>query len=219
MRKVVRWLTHDGRLVLGLVSAALIIIAVVVWLPGYLATHNPDPRLPTEPVVHSTDKPDETRLTSDTAPEVGPDDPHKITIPSIGADGYIQKVGLDQRGGIAAPSNIHVAGWYVHEVRPGEPGLSILSGHIDGRYGPGLFMDLAKLKPGTTFQVTMGDQSSRKFQVVRIASLTVAELGRQIQRQEAGVTHQLNLITADGDYDPKTQQYDKRSLVVSKLVD
>lgn len=57
-------------------------------------------------------------------------DPKRIVISKIGVDSLVQNVGVDQNQQIAVPNNIHIAGWFIDSVRPGESGLSIIDGHV-----------------------------------------------------------------------------------------
>lgn len=40
---------------------------------------------------------------------------------------------------MAVPNNIHMAGWFMDSVRPGQMGLSIIDGHVDGRRETAIF--------------------------------------------------------------------------------
>ena len=57
----------------------------------------------------------------------------RLLLQVISIDAYLQNVGVDQNNQIAVPNNIHIAGWFVDSVRPGENGLSVIDGHVDGR--------------------------------------------------------------------------------------
>src|SRR5687767_5965468 len=87
----------------------------------YHVTHSAAP-LPaaSQTVTQSTDNPDETPPDPKADYTVPVDQPRRISLPSIGAEGFIQKVGLDQHDAVAAPSNIHLAGWYNRGARPGD---------------------------------------------------------------------------------------------------
>ncbi len=210
------------RLLIIIAGLSLLAFSANSLLTRYQATHNPSPQLPETTVTHSTTTPDETPVKAkdfDTGPKVPANQPRQIILPTIGAQGYIQKIGLDQHQAVAVPTNIHVAGWFVGQTRPGEPGLSLIGGHVQGRYQPGIFKNLTKIKPGDTFRIELGDHSIRQFQVTRVSKLNLTDTAQQMLLQDKTITHQLNLITCGGNYDAKTKQYDQRVLVVSRLTE
>jgi len=149
----------------------------------------------------------------------GPNEPSYISLPTVGAQGYIQKVGVDQYGQMAAPTNVHLAGWYVNSLLPGQAGLSIIDGHVDGYYhNQGIFGSLAKLKAGDVFTITFGNGSSKSFAVKSLQLVAAAEVPSVLFAHDPAIASQLNLITCGGDYDGVSHTYDKRTIVISALV-
>jgi LPXTG-site transpeptidase (sortase) family protein len=139
-------------------------------------------------------------------------------LPSIRAEGFIQKVGLVQQQ-IAAPSNIHLAGWYSGSQKPGQPGLSVIDGHVDGRrQQPGIFQHLAQLTPGDTFTLQTGNKNMLHYEVLRMQTVSTAEAINQLFSQDPHTPSQLNLITCSGTFNTQLQQYDKRTIVAARLV-
>ncbi len=185
----------------------------------YRTTHRPNPLPPSQQTVtNSTDSPDETSVPC-AEYKVSDDMPRRIILPSIGAEGCIQKVGVDQNNAVAVPSNIHLAGWFVNSVKPGDEGVSLIDGHVRGKYGPAIFTDLKKLNSGDKFQVEFGDQSIRNFEVVSSEELSIESVVKQMFTPKQGVDRQLNLITCGGNFDRNNQHYDKRVLFVSKIIE
>lgn len=179
-------------------------------------TNNPDPTIPTEVVTHSTDRPDETPPKCDDSYTVPADQPRKIELPSLSVSGCIQPVGVDQENKIAVPTNIHVAGWFVDSVLPGDQGVSIIDGHVQGRYTEGIFKRLDELRPGDEVIVEFGDLSRQEFEAVSIGSYTVEQTSIEQYKALDGAERQLTLITCGGNYDPATQSYDQRTIVRAK---
>ncbi len=165
----------------------------------------------------SDSSPDETVIAPEAAYNVPADLPRRITLPSIEADGFIQQVGVDQHQAVATPGNVHVAGWYVHSVRPGDSGLSIIDGHVQGKYEEGIFKRLAKLKKGDTFRVQFGDLSEKTFTVRSIQSYAASEASVRLFEPAPDIPRQLTLITCGGRYDAAAKQYDRRILVVAEF--
>ncbi len=185
----------------------------------YLTSAKQDKKQVATPVVtHSTTTPDSTPVTrSSYAWQGKAADPKYITLPSIHAEGFLQQVGVDQNSQIAVPSNVHLAGWFVDTVRPGEKGLSIIDGHIViGRNYEGIFQNLSQLKPGDTFTVTFGDGSIKTFTVVSEQLLDNSAVASVLFSQHPNITNQLTLITCGGNYDKAAGEYSQRVVIVSR---
>jgi len=163
----------------------------------------------------STDHPDEAKLAAYHSTATGTQ-PKYLRLPTIHAEGYIQAVGVDQHRQIAVPTNINLAGWFTSTVTPGDLGLSIIDGHLDGRTGPGIFADLARLKPADTFTIDLANGTTRTFQVKTVQSLPTDQAAAALFSQAPGVARQLNLITCGGTYKAATG-YDHRVVVTAQL--
>lgn len=169
-------------------------------------------------VTYSTDTPDETKPAGDYEWKGGANDPKKITIPELEIEGFIQNVGVDQRAEIAVPNNIHLAGWFVNSVRPGDKGLSIIDGHLNGPRLDGVFASLEKVKIGDRFWVEFGDSSRRAFAVRDVQTVDLDAAADVLYSQNPSIHNQLNLITCGGTYDRNARLYDKRVIVVSEFI-
>lgn len=171
-----------------------------------------------ETVEADAEHPDETVPDCENY-EVPASQPRRIIMPTINEQGCIQKVGINQEGAIAVPSNIHVAGWYTGLSTPGKDGLSLIDGHLRGLRQQGIFENLYKLKAGDIFRIEFGDRSIKKFQVVDSDSYKVDEVGARMFEHRSTISSQLNLITCFGTWQQDTNEFDRRLLVVSKLVE
>lgn len=170
-------------------------------------------------VVVSSPTPDEKPVSSDTSYEVEPDQPRRIVIPAINLNGFIQRVSEDQNKEISTPSNINYAGWFVGSVKPGDSGLSIIDGHVSGRYSTALFANLGSLKKGDVVKVEFGDDSLRQFEVVEKRELPRDETAPYLFKKHNNIDRQLNLITCGGAFDKKSNQYNNRVVIVTKRTD
>lgn len=179
------------------------------------AAQPPDPR---QVVTVSSANPDEKPVPSGSMPVYPPDQPKKIIIDTIGVDGFIQKVGEDQHGKIGAPENINYAGWFVGSVRPGDAGLSIIDGHVSGRYSSALFAGLNRLQESDVVTVQFGDDSRQRFEVIEKRELPEAETASYLLKKHAGIERQLNLVTCGGPFDKKLDQYKNRVVAVTKHI-
>ncbi len=197
-----------------LYSAVLLIsgIAVTVFvLLGVAMPHQ-------QPVItHSSDKPDETKPGKGYKWPGTAEDPKYIKLPSIKSEGYIQNVGVDQHKAVAVPSNIHIAGWFTQSARPGSEGLTIIDGHVSGWTSEGIFKRLGKLKIGDNYTVQMGDGKVLKYKVLKVDSVETDKAAAILYSQDPNIRSQLNLITCGGQFDKKSNQYQKRIIITSSL--
>lgn len=136
----------------------------------------------------------------------------------VGLDAYLQNVGVDQNREVAVPNNIHMGGWFVDSVRPGDKGLSIIDGHLNGNYQDGIFIDLDTMKQGDIYTIEFGDGSKKQFKIKTIHSVELDTAASVLFSQDPAITNQLTLITCGGVYDRQARLYDKRVIVVSELV-
>lgn len=214
-------ITPRRRLLSVVVCVAILLVIVgIVQLVGILgktvgSAQPPDAH---KTITVDTASPDEKK-SRDSEYIVPADQPRMIHLRTIAASGPIQKVGVTKTNAIAVPTNVHFAGWYTKSVKPGYPGLSIIDGHVSGKYAPGIFKQLPKLKKGDTFQVEYGDGSRRDFKVVETKKLPTKEAAVYLLDKRSDIDRQLNLITCDGVFDRETQQYDQRFMVVSEAID
>ncbi len=166
-------------------------------------------------VTRSTTHPSEAPISSATVYKVAADIPRQITLPTINTQGFIQQVTTNKDNTIVVPSNINLAGWYTASVKPGDPGVSIIDGHIGGYYKLGIFKNLSKLVTGDPFSIEFGNGTTKSFKVLNVHNYSVSDASAHLFDHAPGVTNQLTLITCGGKYSASTQSYNQRTLVVA----
>lgn len=183
-------------------------------------THLPNPEIPTEVITHETEEPDETPPI-EACRDYAVDDhlPRQIELPSVGASGCIQRVGVAADNAIAVPTNIHLAGWYVGSAIPGQPGVSIVDGHVLGRYNDAIFARLGELQPDEKIRIQFGDKTWKEFSVVSVDSYSVKQASEEQYKALPDVDKQLTLVTCGGTFDRLSQTYDRRVIVRAGLVE
>lgn len=201
-------------------GVAILTYALLGLWGQYHATHEPHPVVTTSVITHSTDTPSETKPTDACKTYTVPaDHPKYIAIPEINGSGCVVQVGIDQHGAIAVPDNIYTAAWYVNSVLPGQPGLSVIDGHISGRYNQdAIFQHLNQLKSGDQFTITLGSGVVLRYQVFKEQLVPLDSAVGILLTKDPTVTSQLNLITCGGVYDKKIGLYDHRVIVSAKLI-
>jgi LPXTG-site transpeptidase (sortase) family protein len=210
-------ITKPRLIIIG--CAAVLIVAAFLLLPSNKVQAPKTAAKPKNVITHSVATPSEKPITASTYVSTAVDDePKSISLPSINASGFIQKVGIDQYGQVASPNNVQLAGWYVNSLKPGQAGLSIIDGHVDGKTEPGIFLKLAKLTSGDAFAVDLANGTKLSYQVVSVTSVKVADVPNILFAHDPSIPSQLNIITCYGTFSYQSDQYDQRTIVVSKLI-
>lgn len=219
-RQLVTHLIKSKKVQAGLLCAmalCLICVALFGLVEKHKATRNPNPIISNDVVTWSTQTPDETRPKCSEY-KVTDDKPRMIRIPSLDIEACIQPVGRDQHQAVAVPTNIHIAGWYVDSALPGQSGVSLIDGHVSGRYEKAVFSELKNSDKNDEIIIEYGDKSTKTFSVISVDTLSAADTAQKMLQKNNDIDSQLNLVTCSGSYDKKTQQFDKRILVTSRRI-
>lgn len=204
------------RLMAYLIAGAFLGYAAWLWLGAFTARNTGDTQPnPTEVITSSTLRPSEQPAPVTPSYTVAKDMPRSIAIPSINVHGYIQRVAIDREGRIAVPNNIYFAGWFTNSALPGQPGVSIIDGHVHGRYDPGVFYELHKVSTGDVIRIQFGDHSWRTFTVIDKKSVNAANDSVVTAPVLDKKTSELRLITCE-DYDRSSGTYAKRLIVYAR---
>lgn len=145
--------------------------------------------------------------------------PASLSIPSIGAQSKVIRLGLDTDGALEVPPGEpgSPAGWYEHSPTPGELGPAVFLGHVNAEGGgPGIFADLRRLTSGDWIEIAREDGSVAVFAVQ--AAEQYAKDAFPTQKVYGNTKGpELRLITCDG-FDPKTGTFDDNYVVYASLV-
>ena len=143
--------------------------------------------------------------------------PVALTIPAIGVQTSLIRLGLTAAGALAVPPSTAVAGWYTGSQRPGAIGPAVIAGHIDSHTGPGVFFHLPQLRPGDHVYVRRTDGTLAVFRVTAVRSYakdrfpTLAVYGPTPDAE-------LRLITCGGAFDPRLGSYLSNTVVYAMQV-
>ncbi|MBI4093507.1 class F sortase [Candidatus Kaiserbacteria bacterium] len=160
-------------------------------------------------------EPDDAPALQQAAPA---DRPSRLFVPKLGIDAYVQHVGVNASGNMAAPNNFTDVGWYKYGTVPGFMGSAVVTGHVDNALGlPGVFKDLDQLVLGDEMVVESESGASRRFRVVEIQRYPYALVPRKILFSRGDVPR-LNLITCSGRWLQGERSYDERLVVYAELV-
>ena len=122
---------------------------------GRISSYGPTQPPPSKPQANdspSEPSPVEPPPTSTAGPvPVARSVPKVLEIPAIGVRSSVIPVGRTPAGTLAVPQpgpDLDKAAWYKNSPTPGQPGPSVIEGHIDSQQGPSVFFELGAMRPG-----------------------------------------------------------------------
>ena len=147
------------------------------------------------------------------------DYPARLRIPTLGVDAYVQEVGVNAKGNMAAPNNFTDVGWYKHGTVPGFVGSAVVAGHVDnGLSLPGVFKNLNSIHIGDDIFLEKKDGGELRFRVTEIQTYPYAHVPLKVLFSRRDIPR-LNLVTCEGDWIPSNKMYDQRLIVYTELVE
>lgn len=123
-----------------------------------------------------------------------------ITIPAIRISAPLVAMGVRSDGYMDLPYSPHQVAWYQFTGKPGMGGNAVFSAHVDYlNYGPAVFWNLSKIRPGDEVAVRLKDGTVLRYTVTVSYSIPVDQL--DIQGLIAPTsTEAVTLITCGGTY-------------------
>ena len=143
--------------------------------------------------------------------------PVSISIPSLGVNARLIKVGLDKNGSMQVPKSGTFAAWYTGLASPGEMGPAIIVGHVNMFGRNGVFFGLKTMKRNDLISVLRSDGETVKFQVDSVKAFSKGAFPTQLVYGAIDYAG-LRLITCGGVFDPKTGHYKSNIIVFARMV-
>jgi sortase (surface protein transpeptidase) len=143
--------------------------------------------------------------------------PVRLRIPALHVDSAVQRLGLEKDGTIAVPGRTDVAGWFEQGPRPGQPGPAVILGHVDSKTGPGIFIDLSTVRPGTTVRVDRSDGTSANFRITKVSRVPKVEFPTDLVYAPT-LDPSLRLVTCGGSFDRARGSYRDNVIAFADLV-
>jgi LPXTG-site transpeptidase (sortase) family protein len=192
--------------VLGpLVAGAIVLLAVAMGAASSETTKQADHYVP----LALPKAPSPPPLPPPTSPGPG----SRLAIPSIDVNARLVVVSVDGSGEMGAPTDAWDVGWYDFSAPAGQPGNTVMSGHVDYHdIGPAVFWRLRELGPGDRAEVHRLDGSVVVYQVTQVESYE-ADSAPVWTIVGPTLDDALTLITCDGTFDPAASEYDRRLVV------
>ncbi|MGA8211352.1 MAG: class F sortase [Nocardioidaceae bacterium] len=158
----------------------------------------------------------------DARPPLPASRPVSISIPAIGVRSEVFPIGLNDDGTLAVPQpgpRLDKAAWFESSPTPGQPGPSIIEGHVDTESGPSVFFRLGELRPSDTVIVRRQDGRRVVFTVDAVRNYRKSAFPTQVVYGGNDLhTPQLRLITCSN-FDPATRHHIGNAVVFAHLSD
>jgi hypothetical protein len=145
--------------------------------------------------------------------------PVSVSIPTIGVQSRLLRLGLNADGTIQVPNlntSANEAAWYKYSVTPGQIGTAVIEGHVDSYQGPAVFFRLGALRPGNHINVTLADGITAVFRVTGVREYAKDQYPANTIYAPADYAA-LRLITCGGDFDTTTGHYLSSVVVFASL--
>jgi sortase (surface protein transpeptidase) len=132
--------------------------------------------------------------------------PTSVSIPRLRVDAPVQAVGVGSEGALIVPHSPMDVGWYQGGSVPGEPGVALLTSHVDTREaGRGVFAGLVDLQAGDTVTTTAADGSTQRWTVTARTQHHKSELPTELFARAGAPV--LALVTCGGPFDREARSY------------
>jgi LPXTG-site transpeptidase (sortase) family protein len=123
-----------------------------------------------------------------------------MTIPAMKISAPLVPLGVGRDGYMELPFSPHQVAWYNFTSKPGMGGNAVFSAHLDYiNYGPAVFWNLSKLRPGDDVSIKLKDGTVLRYTVTVNYQIGVDQLDilGLVAPTDAEV---LTLITCGGSY-------------------
>ncbi|MEU3842875.1 class F sortase [Streptomyces sp. NPDC028635] len=144
--------------------------------------------------------------------------PTRLLIPAIAVDAPFTDLALDTSGRLQPPpaDDTNLVGWYAKGPSPGEPGTSVIAGHVDTKTSAAVFARLYELQKGDLVYVDRAD--GRRAAFVVDSAETFDKDDFPSDRVYADTPQaEVRLITCAGSYDRSAKDYTQNLVVFGHL--
>ncbi len=142
--------------------------------------------------------------------------PVRISIPAIGVDARVVRLGLNPDRTVEVPKNLPDAGWFELGPEPGEQGSAVILGHLESLAGPGVFDRLRELRVGQVITIRLQDGSTVRYVADSMSRFPKSRFPTdRVYAQTKQPT--LRLVTCAGEMNPSTGYHPDNYVVYASL--
>jgi len=139
----------------------------------------------------------------------------EVALPTVDVRSVLVALDIGPDGALQPPPDPNVAGWYVRGSVPGEPGPTVIAGHVDSKSGPAVFYRLDQLNAGDRVEVTRSDGQVFTYRVATVERHAKNDFPTaRVYGPTPGP--ELRLITCGGDFDRRVGHY-RDNIVVTAI--
>ena len=149
-------------------------------------------------------------------PATGGSPPVRLTVPAIGVETPLVRLGLEPDRTMEVPDDFGRAGWFAEGPAPGQPGPAVIAGHVDSRTGPAVFYRLRDLRSGDHIDVTRADGARLRFVVDATRSFPKTSFPTDAVFGPTPAA-ELRLVTCTGTFDRARGSYRDNLVVFARL--
>ena len=142
--------------------------------------------------------------------------PVRLSVPAIGVETPLVRLGLEPDRTMEVPEDFGRAGWFAGGPAPGQPGPAVIAGHVDSRTGPAVFYRLRDLRPGDPIEVTRTDGTRLRFVVEGARSFPKTSFPTDAVFGPTPAA-ELRLVTCTGTFDRARGSYRDNLVVFARL--
>jgi len=144
--------------------------------------------------------------------------PTRLQVPTLAIDAKVESVGKKADGSMGTPTTWQNTAWYDLGPKPGQPGNAVIDGHVNNALTTaGVFEHLSQIGIGDQVIVSDASGHSLTYQVSEINEYPVNGAPTGAIFSTSGPS-QVVLITCDGSWDASLHEFDKRLVVVARLI-
>jgi hypothetical protein len=144
--------------------------------------------------------------------------PTGISIPAIGVQSALERLGENPDGTIEVPHSYATAGWFTASVTPGQIGPLVILGHVDSTTGPGVFFRLGQLHPGDLVTVPRADGRAVRYRITGVREYAKNAFPTFTVYGNTPVPT-IRLITCGGRFDSNSGHYESNVIAYGQLAD
>ena len=140
-----------------------------------------------------------------------------LSIEKLNIEAPIQDVGVLDNA-MDVPDDPVTVGWYQYGTKPGQPGSSVLAGHVSWKGGqPAVFANLDQLSAGDIVTVSYEDETQDSFVVRDLKRYPLGAKTEEVFISSDGASY-LNLITCDGAWSNTLGTHELRLVIFTEKI-